>query len=74
VYALTVVLVLQVQDYLLDGMLIIQFVIHVINNAIKVLHVHFVIELTELLLIEKWFNASHVENIFMVLVILKLNT
>jgi hypothetical protein len=68
-----VVLVPQVQGYHLGGMPIIQFVILVISNVIKVLHVHFVIELIELLLIEKWFNAYHVENTYMVLVIQRLS-
>lgn len=73
-YALIAVLVPRVRDYLLDGMPIIQFVIHVINNVIKVLLVHFVTEHIELLLIEKWSNVFHVENISTVLVILRLST
>lgn len=57
VYVLIVVLVRRVPVPRPVGMLIIQFVIHVINNGIKDFRVQYVIGLIVLLPIEKWLNA-----------------
>lgn len=54
VYAQIVEPEVQVQEPLQDGTIILQFAILVINSVIRVIHVRYAGELTELLPIAKW--------------------
>lgn len=72
----TAVLEHQVQAYHLDGIPIIQFAIRVTNRETKVSVVPYVVELTELMLIEKWCNVylAISEYFFLLMFLYSINT